>query len=73
MNESKHVLRLGHSPDPDDAFMWWPLFEIDGRPPSLTSERFQFTPVVEDIQQLNKLACEAAPEDALEITAFSCA
>ena len=53
--------------------MWWPLFEIDGRPPSLASERFQFVPVVEDIQKLNQRACEAAPEDALEITAFSCA
>ena len=53
--------------------MWWPLFERDGKPPSLPSDRFRFVPVVEDIQQLNKRACEADLEDALEITAFSCA
>jgi len=53
--------------------MWWPLFERDGGPPSLPSDRFRFVPVVEDIQQLNKRACEASLEDALEITAFSCA
>ena len=73
MTETKQTIRLGHSPDPDDAFMWWPLFELDGAPPSLPSDRFRFTPVVEDIQKLNEHACEASLEDALEVTAFSCA
>ena len=26
----KQILTLAHSPDPDDAFMWWPLADIDG-------------------------------------------
>lgn len=73
MSDTKQTIRLGHSPDPDDAFMWWPLFEIDGRPPCLTSERFRFVPVVEDIQTLNQRACEAGDAEALEITAMSCA
>ncbi|MCH2145741.1 MAG: ABC transporter substrate-binding protein [Phycisphaerales bacterium] len=73
MTDTKQTIRLGHSPDPDDAFMWWPLFEIDGRPPCLPSDRFRFVPVVEDIQKLNERACEASEDDALEITAFSCA
>ncbi len=25
MTDERPVLRIGHSPDPDDAFMWWPL------------------------------------------------
>src|SRR5881394_763517 len=33
--DSRPTLRLGHSPDPDDAFMWWPLLEI----PRLASPR----------------------------------
>ena len=53
--------------------MWWPLFELDGNPPCLESERFRFTPVVEDIQKLNQMACDATAEEALEITAMSCA
>ena len=67
------TIRLGHSPDPDDAFMWWPLFERDGLPAPLESPRFRFEQVVEDIEALNRLACESSDEDALEITGISCA
>jgi 1,4-dihydroxy-6-naphthoate synthase len=66
---SRPLLRLGHSPDPDDAFMWWPLFEIDGTPPRLPSDRFRFEPVRDDIEALNARATTGD----LEITAVSCA
>lgn len=63
------ILRLGHSPDPDDAFMWWPLFELDGAPPRLDTGRFRYEPVQQDIESLN----ERAERAELEITAASCA
>jgi 1,4-dihydroxy-6-naphthoate synthase len=50
------VLRLGHSPDPDDAFMWWPLLAVDGRPPRIDTGRFRFEAVAEDIETLNARA-----------------
>ncbi len=62
-------LRLGHSPDPDDVFMWWPLFERDGRPPPLDTGRFRFDPVLADIETLN----HRSQQGDLEITAISCA
>ena len=64
------VLRLGHSPDPDDAFMWWPLFGIDGEPPEVNSDRFRFEQVEIDIEAANQRA--EAGVDLLEITALSC-
>ena len=64
------VLRLGHSPDPDDAFMWWPLFGIDGGDPDVSSDRFRFEQVEIDIEAANRRA--EAGEDLLEITALSC-
>ena len=64
------VLRLGHSPDPDDAFMWWPLFGIDGGPPDLDTGRFRFEQVEIDIEAANRRA--EAGRDLLEITALSC-
>jgi len=63
------VIRLAHSPDPDDAFMWWPLFCVDGRPPRLVTGRFRFEPVEQDIQALN----ERSQTGDLEVTAISCA
>ncbi len=63
------VLRLGHSPDPDDAFMWWPLMSIDGRPPRVDTGSFTFETVAEDIEALNQRAERAE----LDITAISCA
>jgi 1,4-dihydroxy-6-naphthoate synthase len=55
-------IRLGHSPDPDDAFMFWGLSSgaVDPR-------GFEFEHVLRDIQTLN----EWAMEGRLEVTAIS--
>jgi 1,4-dihydroxy-6-naphthoate synthase len=55
-------IRLGHSPDPDDAFMFWALAEgaLDPGP-------FRFEHVLRDIETLNQWAREGR----LEITAIS--
>lgn len=68
-DDSRPVLRIGHSPDPDDAFMWWPLVEIDGRPSRMDTGRFRFRAVLDDIESLNQRSLAAD----LEITAISCA
>jgi 1,4-dihydroxy-6-naphthoate synthase len=70
------TLRLAHSPDPDDAFMWWPLFALRARPPRLDAGWFMFMPVMDDIEALNRRAIAATATgeaEALEITAISCA
>jgi 1,4-dihydroxy-6-naphthoate synthase len=55
-------IRLGHSPDPDDAFMFWALaVGVVGR------RGFEFEHVLEDIQTLNEWALEGR----LEVTAIS--
>jgi 1,4-dihydroxy-6-naphthoate synthase len=56
------LIRLGHSPDPDDAFMFWALTtdRIDTR-------GFEFEHVLKDIQTLNEWALEGR----LEVTAIS--
>ena len=56
------LIRLGHSPDPDDAFMFWALAEerVDTR-------GFEFEHVLNDIQTLNEWALEGR----LEVTAIS--
>ncbi len=58
------LIRLGHSPDPDDAFMFWGLAsgEVDPR-------QFEFEHVLRDIQTLNEWALEGQ----LEVTAISLA
>jgi 1,4-dihydroxy-6-naphthoate synthase len=58
------LIRLGHSPDPDDAFMFWGLAsgEVDPR-------RFEFEHVLRDIQTLNEWALRGE----LEVTAISLA
>jgi len=66
------TLRLGHSPDPDDAFMWYPLANFtapDGTPhtPQIDTGRFVFEHVLADIQSLN----ERSLKGELEITALS--
>jgi 1,4-dihydroxy-6-naphthoate synthase len=55
-------IRLGHSPDPDDAFMFWGLTSraVDPR-------GFEFEHVLQDIQTLNEWALEGR----LEVTAIS--
>jgi 1,4-dihydroxy-6-naphthoate synthase len=56
------LIRLGHSPDPDDAFMFWGLAsgQVDPR-------GFKFEHVLADIQTLNEWALEGR----LEVTALS--
>jgi 1,4-dihydroxy-6-naphthoate synthase len=62
VNQPRRKVRLGHSPDPDDAFMFWGLAagEVDAR-------GFEFEHVLRDIQTLNEWALEAR----LEVTAIS--
>jgi 1,4-dihydroxy-6-naphthoate synthase len=57
-------IRVGHSPDPDDAFMYWALTTdlVDPR-------GFEFEQVLADIQTLNQWARAAR----LEVTAISLA
>ena len=70
MADDRPVLRIGHSPDPDDAFMWWPLGGRDAEPPcDFESTRFRYETVTADIESLNRRAEQAE----LEITALSCA
>jgi 1,4-dihydroxy-6-naphthoate synthase len=56
------LIRLGHSPDPDDAFMFWGLATgiVDSR-------SFEFEHVLRDIQTLNEWALEGR----LEVSAIS--
>lgn len=60
-------LRIGHSPDPDDAFMWFPLLPgPDGRA-LIETGPYRFEHVLEDIQSLN----QRSERGELEITALS--
>ena len=56
------LIHLGHSPDADDAFMFWALAE--GR---VDTRGFEFEHVLRDIQTLNEWALEGR----LEVTAIS--
>ena len=63
------TLTLAHSPDPDDAFMWWALTpDESGRAP-LGDSRLRFETEMLDIETLNHLSTEAR----YDITAISCA
>ena len=55
-------LTLGHSPDPDDAFMFWALAKDQ-----IDSGEYRFEHVLQDIQTLN----ERATRGELHITAIS--
>src|SRR5687767_11374742 len=59
-----HTLRLGHSPDPDDAFMFYALAQD---PPLIETRGYRFQHVLQDIQTLNQRAMKGE----LEITAIS--
>jgi 1,4-dihydroxy-6-naphthoate synthase len=61
-NESSKLIRVGHSPDPDDAFMFYALSQgkIDTGP-------YRFTHELVDIETLNRRALEGE----LELTAIS--
>jgi 1,4-dihydroxy-6-naphthoate synthase len=56
------TIRLGHSPDPDDAFMFWAIAAG-----AVDTRGFRFEQVLQDIQTLN----EWAREGRLEVTAIS--
>src|SRR6476619_5330799 len=58
------LLRLGHSPDPDDAFMFYALAQ---NPPLIETGQWRFEHVLQDIQTLN----QRARKGELEITAIS--
>jgi 1,4-dihydroxy-6-naphthoate synthase len=58
------LIRLGHSPDPDDAFMFWGLASGEVDP-----GEFEFEHILRDIQTLNEWALEGR----LEVTAISLA
>lgn len=66
------TLKIGHSPDPDDAFMWYPLANFTAPngevlTPKIDTKGYEFVHVLEDIQSLN----ERSEKGELEITAFS--
>jgi 1,4-dihydroxy-6-naphthoate synthase len=70
-------LTLGHSPDADDAFMWWPLGTagLEGGPrdapelpPAIDTGRYRFRPVAADIEALNARAVDRGD---LDISAMS--
>jgi 1,4-dihydroxy-6-naphthoate synthase len=58
----KRTLTLGHSPDPDDAFMFWAL--AAGK---IDTGELEFEHILQDIQTLN----ERAQRGELDITAIS--
>jgi 1,4-dihydroxy-6-naphthoate synthase len=58
------LLQLGHSPDPDDAFMFYALAQD---PPLIDTGNYRFKHVLQDIQTLN----QRARKGELEITAIS--
>jgi Predicted periplasmic solute-binding protein len=55
-------MKLGHSPDPDDAFMFYGM--ASGK---VASDKIDFVHIIEDIQTLNRRALKGE----LEITAMS--
>ncbi|MFA7000872.1 MAG: MqnA/MqnD/SBP family protein [Candidatus Omnitrophota bacterium] len=64
------LIRVGHSPDPDDAFMFYALAK--GKIPM---RGFRVEHVIEEIERLNQRALEAGPfrgVEPLEVTAVSC-
>jgi 1,4-dihydroxy-6-naphthoate synthase len=58
------LIRIGHSPDPDDAFMFYALNAGKVKIPGITIEH-----VLEDIESLNR----RARTGELEVTAVSAA
>src|SRR5216684_2008838 len=59
---SRQLLTLGHSPDPDDAFMFYALAQE-----LIPTQGFEFQHILQDIQTLN----ERATRGELDITAIS--
>src|SRR5882762_7403464 len=59
---TRHRLTLGHSPDPDDAFMFYALAKG-----LIPTQGFEFEHILQDIQTLN----ERATRGELDISAIS--
>jgi 1,4-dihydroxy-6-naphthoate synthase len=71
MADERPMLGLGHSPDPDDAFMWWPITGAAlgaPAPPAISTGRFRYCAVPLDIETLNRRAAE---QGDLDVTALS--
>ena len=62
MTVTKQLIRVGHSPDPDDAFMFYALAKN-----LIPTEGYAFEHILQDIQTLN----ERATRGELDITAIS--
>jgi len=62
-NTACKTIRFGHSPDPDDAFMFYAIAKN-----KIDMQGFRVSHVVEDIESLNQRALKAE----LEVTAVSC-
>ncbi len=58
----KAKIRVGHSPDPDDAFMFWAIAHD-----KIKTDGITFSHVIEDIESLNKRSFKGE----LEVTAVS--
>ena len=67
--DPRPLLRIAHSPDPDDAFMWWPLQAGPDGPSAIDTGRFRYEAVLDDIESLN----QRSHGGELELTALSCA
>ncbi len=61
----KKLLTLGHSPDPDDAFMFYAL----NKEGAIDTKGYEFEQILKDIQTLNEMALD----EKLDITAISLA
>ncbi|QDU81975.1 1,4-dihydroxy-6-naphtoate synthase [Polystyrenella longa] len=62
MTDEKVLIRIGHSPDPDDAFMFHALAND-----KIETGKYRFTHELQDIESLNKRALKGE----LELTAVS--
>ena len=63
---STNLIRLGHSPDSDDAFMFWGLAS------GAVRSQYQFEHILRDIQTLNEWAMEGRLEStAVSVHAFA--
>ena len=62
LNDTKRLIRVGHSPDPDDAFMFYALAKD-----KVDTGRYRFEHELVDIETLNRRAQRAE----LELTALS--
>ena len=62
MTDEKVLIRIGHSPDPDDAFMFHALAND-----KIETGKYRFTHELQDIESLNQRALKGE----LELTAVS--